>query len=1084
MRRALCTFLLLFFLPLPPVQADTLPFQFHLDERTTTSAGVYHPDGTLVRTLWRKVEHRPGTHTATWDGKNDAQQTATDGTYEIRLISHHARYVWEGGIGNTSTAPFGRTVHRGFGPVTDLTITGNDVFYITGYTEGDYDFRHFLTNDPQRVNDRWCWYWNPEEKKIENRSSTIYSPDWNATDTDGEWVYFASPWSTDSVTRELRSGPGFIVASKVSTRESVSFAQGCVIDNGPAGFFPFANGIRVGTMPGLSGLAVQKNGPLLAASVRPENKIYLMHKRTGEALGVIDIPSPGACGFAPNGDLWVLGGSAVLKIETPASNPVTTNIATGLSAPIDLAVAQDGLLVAVVDGGASQQVKAWNANGSAAWTLGVAGGYETNGPDVSNEKFLFRDRDGVVKGCVTFAPDGTFWVGDAGNRRLLHYSASRQVLETIQFQNISYSVSVNATDPTRVFCDYLEFAVDYSKPLREGWTLVRNWAGGLPESYFTFTSGLRQVTTLSNGRTYGLTARSDQPEREFVELTPDGLRLTNIQLATNVQGTEVFEYFTSEGALRRATHFNYSAPPPEGSRVFFEEKPLTGFTSEGNPQWGNYQLLASAPANAEDPIRRCCGLGDPSVPITSSGIIISFDPSKNNGWHLGGVRPGGTDWLWKASPSLLTNVPLDGLGSFGIGDGVNYPGNSALSLGRHVFFGYHGEFWNETQAGQFMHFYDNGLFIGQFGESGWGHEAFEITVPGRAGNSAYPSVVRVNGRVHLWVNDESQNGPQRWLIQGTDTVREYSGAGILGVSEPVLLTTPPATFPTGLLVEAGDRQAKLRWNPVQGATSYRIYKTDRADGILQLIAETSGGTETTIENLTNGEKTWFAVAATVADEESVASAWVSTTPASPKLVVERAGQFEQPGREPGVYHITEANPSIGEPALIGLSPLLGNLSRFDVGSAGYRLFSWDPVEFTDAINFPEGDRIEASSGWKSLDYLSLSYRVGTTTGSDRGLNVESSSAPGILEITPATDKVYYLTVVLPARFRDERTHRVTLVSVDLPENSASYEVMDRPGVQHIHQFRFRGRSRLLVEAIDGPVSVNAVFLDRAHLLGE
>ena len=1083
-RRAFWISLLFFCLPFLTGKAETLDFTFNLDERATTSAGVYRPDGTLVRTLWRKVEYRPGTHTGTWDGKNDAQQPVPIDTYAVRLISHRANYVWEGGIGNTSTAPFGRTVHRGFGPVTDLTITGNDAFYITGYTEGDYDFRHFLTNDPQRVNDRWCWYWNAAEKKIENRSSTIYSPEWNATDSDDEWVYFASPWSTDPVTRELRGGPGFVVAAKVSTRESASFEQGCIIENGPAGFFPFANGIRVGQNPGLSGLAVQKDGDFLAVSVRPDHKIYLLHKRTGATLGEINLPSPGACGFTPNGDLWVLSNNTLVKIVSPGTKPTFITVATDLSSPIDLATAKDGSLVAVIDAGESQQVKAWNASGSPAWTLGVPGGYASNGPDVSNEKFLFRDREGVVKGCITFAPDGSFWVGDSGNRRLLHYASNRDVIETVQFQNISYSVSVDATDPTRVFCDYLEFAVDYSKPLREGWTLVRNWAGGLPEAYFTFTSGLRQVTTLANGKTYALTANRDRAEREFVELTTNGLRFTNIQLQTDSQGTDVFEFFTPSGAMRRATHFNFTAPPPAGSRIFFEEKPLIGYSAAGDPQWGDYQLLASAPANPEDPVRRCCGLGDPSVPITSSGIIVSFDPSKNNGWHLGGIRPGGTDWLWKASPSLLTNIPLDGLGSFGIGDGVNYPGNSALALGRHVFFGYHGEFWNDTQAGQFMHFYDNGLFIGQFGESGWGHDPFEIIVPGRAGNSAYPSIVQVAGRVHLWVNDESQNGPQRWLIQGTETIREYAGTGQLGQKSPVVVSTVPGLFPTGLSAQAGDRSTRLAWNPVPGAGSYRIYSTDRAEGIPRLLQETNGGNTVLIGNLTNGEKIWFSVSAMVDGSESVASDLVTSTPASPQLIVERAGEFEQPGREPGVYPVLAGNPALGEPAWQGLNPLLGNLSRNNIGSAGYRLFSWDPTTFTDSVNLPGGDTLEAVSGWTVLDYLSLSYRLGTTTGSDRGLSVVSPNAPGILEITPGTGKVYYLTVVLPARFRDDRTHRVTLVAANDPSQSVFYEAMDRPGVQHIYQFRFRGPARLLVEAISGPVSVNAVFLDRANLLGE
>jgi hypothetical protein len=46
-------------------------FTFDLDGSYKTSAGVYKPDGTLVRTLWRNVIYGPGATTRTWDRNDD-----------------------------------------------------------------------------------------------------------------------------------------------------------------------------------------------------------------------------------------------------------------------------------------------------------------------------------------------------------------------------------------------------------------------------------------------------------------------------------------------------------------------------------------------------------------------------------------------------------------------------------------------------------------------------------------------------------------------------------------------------------------------------------------------------------------------------------------------------------------------------------------------------------------------------------------------------------------------------------------------------------------------------------------------------
>ena len=1056
--------------------AATLPFSFTLDEDATTSAGVYTPDGTLVRTLWRKVDYTRGDHTYTWDGLTDELTTAAPGSYAIRILAHHLDYIWQGAIGNTSTAQYGPTVHRGFRPLRDLTISGDNAFYITGYVEGDYDFRHFLTNDIQRVNDHWCWYRKPDGTLV-SQTGNIFTPEWIATDTDGTWVYFAAPDSTNPTTREDHSGPGFVVASDVSTHQSVTFTNGAPIENGPVNFLPFANGIKVGSKKGVAGIAVDKTSDTLAISVQPESKIYLVHKRTGAPLGSVSIPSPGALSFSSTGDLWAISGTNLCKITNIATAPVVSIVVSGLQQPLD--VASSGNLTLVVDAGSSQQVKAFDNTGTPVWTFGQLGGYSANGPDVTRDKFLFLDREGNPGGSIAKGPDGSFWLSDVGNRRLLHYAADRTYLEEIMFQNVSYSTSVDANNPTRVFSDFLEFSIDYTKPLAQGWRLTKNWGANLPKAYFDLGCGVREVTTLANGRTYGALAKAGVTGSEIVELTTQGLRLTNMPLAQTNGMPGTFETLTPVGNVRRGLYGDSNG----GGVALFEEKSLLGFDAQNNPRWENYATLASVPATNKDPITRCCSLGDPKMPETSSQILISFDATKNNGWHLGGVRRGASDWLWKASPSVSTSIPLDGLGSFDIGDGVNYPGNSVFTAGRNIVFGYHGEFWADHQACQFMHFYDDGLFIGQFGESSLGHETFEGVIPGFAGNSAFSFLTEYGGKTYLWTNDESQHGPQRWLLDGTQTIREISATGKLGQSEVLTLPLPANSFPTGVTAQSGDSRVSLTWNAVKDANTYNVSMATSRGGLPVLVA---GGVTTpgkTINGLTNGQTVWFTVSAVTNIGESPASTSVPATPASLDSLVELAGRYDQPGAEPSILNVDAAATLVGKPALRNLSPLLGNVALRNVGSSGYKIFQWSSSALTDLTNLPFGHTIDPKNGWRTDGFLSWQFRVAETLGSSSGLYVkENGTRTASIDITPPDTGVTYLTIAMPSRFRDAASYQTRLSPKGSGTPSFGYDTNDVVGMNHLYQFRFRGPVTLTVTAWSGPVVVQAIFLDAAGLI--
>jgi hypothetical protein len=95
-----------------------------------------------------------------------------------------------------------------------------------------------------------------------------------------------------------------------------------------------------------------------------------------------------------------------------------------------------------------------------------------------------------------------------------------------------------------------------------------------------------------------------------------------------------------------------------------------------------------------------------------------------------------------------------------------------MTAGRNVLYGYHGEAWNGAEADQFMHFLDNGLFVGQFGKPVYSVNNRVMAAPESAGNAFSPQLVTVNGHVYLWHNDESvHGGAHRWRIDGLDQIK-------------------------------------------------------------------------------------------------------------------------------------------------------------------------------------------------------------------------------------------------------------------------------------------------------------------------
>jgi len=1053
-------------------------FNFTLNGSYTTSAGVYDSSGKLVRTLWRRVSYGSGPHTATWDNKNDAGVVQGAGTYTIKVLYHTVQPVWDGVIGNTSSAFSGPSVWRAFNPVAGIAIdSAGNAYAAMGYNEAQNPFYRFNVSSPQTIT---AALGSPEG---------IYTPSWVNTATDGTRVYFACPQQVNP------SGNGYVVAYNVSDNSAYTFSSGTTI--GPY------NGVRVGTQTGLSGIAVQTVGTVLAASVGPDNKVYLLNKTTGASTGSITITNPQKLAFAPNGDLWVLSGTTAQRFAAGTLGSTNTPATTisGFSGPLAIAVhPSNNNIVLVADGGTSQQVKGYTSTGATAsgWTtpFGVAGGYDANGPAVTNTKLQFRSiNNGIaLYTCLAFQSDGSFWVGDTVNTRLLHISSAQAYLGQIAYVPVTYTAAVDPNNPVRAIDgDFLEYQLDYTKPLKPGdpqatggngsWKLVKNWSAPLTTyvdgsgqtqyKYYGFKQGLYDLATLSNGRTYARMTDYQNNVQTVVELPASGaLRFTGVNL---VPGSNLYP----DGSQRYVTF--------SGGVQTFYKKALTGFDAYGNPLWAAPAVIASAPSTSGvDPISGWA-YGS-NVPITSSNVLVSLDGSLNSGMHLGGIATGGSAWSWEASPSVTTNIPPDGLGSYDIGDGTNYGGNIAMTSGRSIIYGYNGEFWNQTQMDQYMYFNDDGLFVTQFGTPG-NYTINGWATPGIAGNAFSPNLISTNGEVYLFHNDESNHaGLHRWHMIGANSIQEASGSGALNAT--VTLTAPAPAFPTALAATPGNAQVALTWVAASGATSYNVKYSTTSGGPWTVIAGIASGVlNYTVSALTNDTPYYFVVTAQTASGESAASNQARSMPFSSTVAVHPAGQLINSGTLD--LPVISANPAAGLPALSTLPRDLldctQSLTLDNVGAKGYVIydFSGSGSDTSNVLSPFTVPAVTHSGGWTDQSYVGDAFSINGTMEAfispyTLGYGLQSNPV-GTININ-SDSNWHYLTVFSPTKFADGRAFSMKLTPQGFSTPAVTYTVNDGAfvGENQIFQFLFTGNVTLTVDSTGGNEGiVKAIFLDNA-----
>ncbi|MEO6548604.1 MAG: hypothetical protein ABIN94_11415 [Ferruginibacter sp.] len=736
-------------------------FSYTIAGACRASAGVYANDSILVRTLWNNIEYSAGKYTGTWDGNDDRGKPVSSGpVYTIKLVTNNVKYSWQGTIGNTSDSMTGSTKHNGYyNCMTGLVFSSNGYgYFCTGYSEGKSSYYKLLTAAPQRKIDLYA--------NFNGRIITL-STEFVATDNiNVYWAGYDSYANLNSMVHAIRAKDDANIKFAAGTEYKMKLGAVTL------------NAISKLTSPNahISGLAVQRNGQYLFVSRAGINELQVLNKTSGALVHTLSIKAARGVCVDGNDNLWIISDTnsvSQYKVNNDGTLGPPKLTLPQLVEPLAIQVSPDNKLIAVAEGGTHQQVKFFNnLTGTFVNSKGAEGGY-LNDPTVNNDKFYLNSSntsgDARLIAFIAWQANGSYWVNDPGNFRVQHYDRGGAFINGVMSLGSTYNVYADPNNPTRVWAGPLEFAIDYKAPLSgsSGWTLAKNWGATISNEYSK--SNFYFPTTLTNKRTYALiNKRSKGNNREIVEFPATGpLRFTGIYR----NGSLVI---APDGALQT---INKAAL---GGTTTVYRYGLTGFTSNGNPEWSIVpELLATTPPlTIDDPNDVITG----NV-LTSTNRVIIWNPDVGvnativyPGYHLGAIARGGNSWLFKTELATHKKYqgPYPNAGRFDIGNNVHLGGGTLSILGRNLVTSYHGEFWKNAQTNMYNHYLDNGLAIGQFGVT---RETAKGNAPAMyAGNALTPMLVAdpsSSNAMYLYHGDEAaHSGVHRWKISGLNTIKE------------------------------------------------------------------------------------------------------------------------------------------------------------------------------------------------------------------------------------------------------------------------------------------------------------------------
>lgn len=375
-------------------------------------------------------------------------------------------------------------------------------------------------------------------------------------------------------------------------------------------------------------------------------------------------------------------------------------------------------------------------------------------PKVDNYTYSIKDiNHSKIKGSVYIGLDGSFYVCDAGNSRILKYSSTGVYINQIAYVPMNYNCSVDRGNPTRVFAGVLEYKVSYPSL---SWELVNNWSYGLHSSYLPIpniyenTAGfMRQVVTVG-AETYAI--------------------LDSVVVYSNSDG--------SKGTLKYPCKFKLTSSGAKRVKVFDMFANIY-IDKSGNDYWLTYneniggqnqlyknnQLIYTTPKITD---RSASYRGNGGFVYTSDSALILYNGEKNSttNYHLEFHKNG---VVTPRCISLVSDNRFPQGDTFCIySNGGSAASRSVSNCNNITVFMYTGEGFMNGQTTK-LFIYKNGSHFKTIGKTYDEAVKASGTNDGPkeyAGNAREGDLVNVNGIYYYFFNDEHGGAIQCFVISG------------------------------------------------------------------------------------------------------------------------------------------------------------------------------------------------------------------------------------------------------------------------------------------------------------------------------
>lgn len=350
-----------------------------------------------------------------------------------------------------------------------------------------------------------------------------------------------------------------------------------------------------------------------------------------------------------------------------------------------------------------------------------------------------------TKGYVYIANDNSYYVIDAGNSRILHYSSTGVYINQIAYVPMNYNCSVDRNNPTRVFAGFSEYKVSYPSLT---WELVANWSYGINKAFKPteqLLGALRHIVSVNN-ETYAIIDSFIQyPDYSMrypykVKLTQTGLK--------SVKRYDAFE------------------------NVWLDQLG-NEYIAQCDNQLNSYNILYKNGVQVEkSPIITTSSasyMDDGGFVYTSDGYYIVYNNRTNAKLnnHLEWIKNGQVVYSGaKSLQGVQSTYPTTDLymveGVQGEASSFNVSNCNDITV-----FMYNGEGFQNAQVTK-LHIYKGGKFYKIIGKT----YAEAVAVDGveapreYAGNAFYGNIVQVGGVYYYFFNCEHTGAIQCFVISG------------------------------------------------------------------------------------------------------------------------------------------------------------------------------------------------------------------------------------------------------------------------------------------------------------------------------